>query len=650
MEKKYFKKLLITLLFFTKLFSQFSSSDIERLSSPQLDQLRDALQENTNESITTADNVEPTPLQTIYIESSPDEDASSYFGYDYFLRDINFFDNIPTPPDFKLGAGDEIILSLWGETNLRESFTLNKDGMIYYSNIGFINLSNKNLKEAELLLTNELSKIYSTLSGNNNSTKLMVELGRLRSINVYFTGQIVTPGINLIHPFSDAFSAIVQAGGIIENGSLRKIQIIRHNKIIANIDFYEFFVNGNNSFSSIRLLDGDIIHIPVVSKRNLIDGEIVNPGYYELLESESLLDLVNYAGGLTSNASDELIFKDISPIKMRKSNDLATVSFTINHSNLSGIVSNNGASLSVLSISENETDIIIYGRVKRPGEYPLLKEIITKDNKKILKESSLKDILDLAGGFDDPIFSKTIDKNLVILRLSENDFYGEEFNINYDDADEFQLAINDRIFVYENPNYYNDLFYTVRGEVNKPGTYPLREGMTLENALKMSNNLTEIGSINSITVSKTFESYNQQGELTEQNELVGNIDLDYEIGDKDIITILPRTNVVRIDGNVYNEGFVSVSKNGMLMSKAIELAGGYMPYSLKKSAYVLRANGEIEKANIFRGRAKRVYPGDSVFVPRDPNPSDFEITAFISDLSTTLANIAAILILVDNQN
>ena len=174
--------------------------------------------------------------------------------------------------------------------------------------------------------------------------------------------------------------------------------------------------------------------------------------------------------------------------------------------------------------------------------------------------------------------------------------------------------------------------------------------MTLEDALKMSNNLTEIGSINSITVSKTFESYNQQGELTEQNELVGNIDLNYEIGDKDIITILPRTNVVRIDGNVYNEGFVSVSKNGILMSKAIELAGGYMPYSLKKSAYVLRANGEIEKANIFRGRAKRVYPGDSVFVPRDPNPSDFEITAFISDLSTTLANIAAILILVDNQN
>ena len=64
---------------------------------------------------------------------------------------------------------------------------------------------------------------------------------------------------------------------------------------------------------------------------------------------------------------------------------------------------------------------------------------------------------------------------------------------------------------------------------------------------------------------------------------------------------------------------------------------------------MIRANGEIEQANLFRGRAKRVFPGDSVFVPVDPNPNDFNITSFISDLSITLANIAAILILVDNQ-
>ena len=86
------------------------------------------------------------------------------------------------------------------------------------------------------------------------------------------------------------------------------------------------------------------------------------------------------------------------------------------------------------------------------------------------------------------------------------------------------------------------------------------------------------------------------------------------------------------------------------MSKAIELAGGYKPYSLKKRSYVLRSNGQIDKANIFRGRTKRVFPGDTVFVPANPDPSDFDITTFIADLSSTLANIAAILILVDNND
>jgi hypothetical protein len=65
---------------------------------------------------------------------------------------------------------------------------------------------------------------------------------------------------------------------------------------------------------------------------------------------------------------------------------------------------------------------------------------------------------------------------------------------------------------------------------------------------------------------------------------------------------------------------------------------------------VRSTDGEIEKAGFFRGRSKRIYPGDTIVVPVDPNPSDFDITAFISDISTTLANIAAILLIVDNQN
>jgi len=162
----------------------------------------------------------------------PENENLNYYGYEYFSREINFFDNIPTPSNFKLGSGDEIILSLWGKQNSREKFIINKEGLIYYKNIGFINLSNKTIEEAEMLLVSKLSTIYSTLKEDNKSTDLMLELGKLKSLNIYFSGEINNPGIHLVHPFSDVLSAIIQAGGVKIEGSLRKIQIMRDGNIL----------------------------------------------------------------------------------------------------------------------------------------------------------------------------------------------------------------------------------------------------------------------------------------------------------------------------------------------------------------------------------------------------------------------------------
>ena len=66
--------------------------------------------------------------------------------------------------------------------------------------------------------------------------------------------------------------------------------------------------------------------------------------------------------------------------------------------------------------------------------------------------------------------------------------------------------------------------------------------------------------------------------------------------------------------------------------------------------YGLRANGEIEKSKLLQGRFLRVYPGDTIIVPVDPDPNPFDITTFIADISTTLANIAAILVVIENNN
>ena len=71
---------------------------------------------------------------------------------------------------------------------------------------------------------------------------------------------------------------------------------------------------------------------------------------------------------------------------------------------------------------------------------------------------------------------------------------------------------------------------------------------------------------------------------------------------------------------------------------------------LSNKIYVKRANGRTKKVSLFRGLGINVRPGDTIFVPLNPDPKEFDITAFIADLASTLANIAAILVIADNQN
>lgn len=635
------KRITVILFLFINLL-QAQSLNMGEMNNSDLDKLRESLKEeqkfefdNSGDNIESFEDIESLPVKIDENEYLNTID-NKYFGYNYFKTEINFFDNIPTPSDFKLGAGDEIIISMWGEINSREKFIINKEGLIYYKNIGFINISNKTIDEAEKLLSTELSKIYSTLNDSKNSTKLMLELGKLKSLNIYFSGEINKPGIQLVHPFSDIFAALVQAGGVNIEGSLRNIQLIRNNEKIDTIDFYSFFTKGSNNFANLRLVDGDIIHVPAIKERIEIKGSVLRPGFYELLADDKLSDIIGYAAGLEARASSIIVIDTITPIDKRTSQDNIISSMNIDLKSPGKTSLNNGDVVTVRDVGDSSSKVEIYGRVKVPGKYSSL-------------NMSLKDILDIAGGFDDPIFRQTIKTDEIsILRKNSKQFYSDEFKVAYKDAESFLLNVDDKIFVYEDINYRNNFTYRIEGQVNKPGTYPLVKGITVEDALRLAGGLTELSSYGSLIVSQEFTQLNDLEEEVTVTQNVANVSLDFELGANSVINALPFENVVKVEGNVYKPGLVAFER-GLTMSGAIVQAGGYKPYSIKRSAYVVRTNGEIDKANIFNGRTKRLNPGDTVIVPVEPNPSDFDITTFIADLSTTLANIAAILLIVDNQ-
>ena len=133
---------------------------------------------------------------------------------------------------------------------------------------------------------------------------------------------MINPGVHIIHPFSDIFTALIQAGGISKNGSLRKIEAIRNSEVIATYDFYDFFIDGKYDFK-IFIKNGDIIHIPPVKSRVHLTGEVNRPGFYEIKESESLFDIIQYAGGLLASASNKATLNSIIPNDNRLSDDLS---------------------------------------------------------------------------------------------------------------------------------------------------------------------------------------------------------------------------------------------------------------------------------------------------------------------------------------
>tara|TARA_B100001057_G_scaffold500371_1_gene615037 strand:+ start:1558 stop:3426 length:1869 start_codon:yes stop_codon:yes gene_type:complete len=615
--------ILITIILFS--ISCLSAQvNLSNLSNDQLDKIRLQAEQSEIKEANSDDNIELpknsySPSKVEIIPSAKNDDGE-FFGYNFLKKPINFFDNIPTPKNFKLGSGDEIILSLWGETNSRESFILNKDGAIYYSNIGFINLSNKTVEDAEALLTEELSKIYSTLK--DKKTKLNVELGKTKSINVYFTGQVNNPGINLIHPFSDIFSALVQSGGVNSNGSLRKVTLIRDGETLNIYDFYTFFLKGINNFSDDRLLDGDIIHIPPVEKRVEIQGAIVSPSLFELLPGESFSELLFYASGYTDNSGTTITVIQTTPKELRSSDDFAKQILNLKiDGELNNILINNGDIFIVNSITNVDSKAKVLGRVKRSGEFS------------ISNNFSLKRLLDLAGGFEDPIFKQSINtSNISVLRKNQNSTYSDEFIVNYTDANNFIIKPNDLILVYRDSNYLYSKTYTIAGEVKSPGTYQLLKNFNIEDSISKAGGYTAFANKNFIIASIDSIQLNNSNFYT---QVVENME----------IIIPPFEKTLRVTGNVYNPGIIDISNGRFTVAKAIESSGGLRENSRRGKIIVTKINGTSYKPSFIQKRFKKLDFGDIVSIPAKED--ELDVNQFINDISSTLANLLTIFVVID---
>ena len=128
-----------------------------------------------------------------------------------------------------------------------------------------------------------------------------VSMGDTRSIRVFVMGEANRPGSYTVSGLATITSALYAAGGIKPIGSLRDIQLKRQGAVVRRLDLYDLLLRGDTSDDT-KLLPGDVIFIPPVSATVAVDGEVHRPAIYEIRGNTSVADIVQLAGGLTSEA------------------------------------------------------------------------------------------------------------------------------------------------------------------------------------------------------------------------------------------------------------------------------------------------------------------------------------------------------------
>lgn len=223
------------------------------------------------------------------------------YGYDLFSSPTTFspLDEVPVTPDYVVGPGDEILIRAWGQVDIDYRATVDRLGNIYLPKVGTLQVAGLKYQELQ-------SSLHQAIARNFNNFELQVNLGQLRSIQIFAVGQAARPGSYTVSGLSTLVNALFAVGGPNTAGSLRHIQLKRGGAVLTELDLYAFLLDGDKSHD-VKLEPGDVIVFPAVGPQAAITGSVRVPAIYELKDGTDLAQLIRLAGGLTATAAEQKV-------------------------------------------------------------------------------------------------------------------------------------------------------------------------------------------------------------------------------------------------------------------------------------------------------------------------------------------------------
>ena len=470
---------------------------------------------------------------------------------------------LATPSDYQLGPGDEILVELYGASEESYELQISRNGTIKVERLAPVYLSGLSIAAAKHRLEARFSEIYTGLkAGSNDPSKvtLSISLQKARSVVVNITGQVAAPGTYTLSGFTSVLNALYAAGGPNAVGSYRKVRLVRGGRLYKEIDLYDFFVSGK--MPSVYLQDQDVLQVPAFNSQVELSGAFKTPGYFELKENETLSDVLDYSGGFLSDAYKERVF-------VNRVTGFKRQSFTLETVKGSSELLQDGDVLTANLVRETlENSVSIEGEVYVPGTYSL--ESVT----------TLEELLAVANGLS----LSALPTRATLFRSN----YGVEasaLSIDLTDSTALGIALKngDRLFIPSVEDLTDYGTVEVQGEVNSPGSFEFKKGMSLSDALILAEGFTATANGGAVTI--YHPEINGESTTTTTTTIAVNENLvperNIELSANDLIVVrqIPGYKTIEkvtLEGFVKNQGVYALKGSDYRLFDLLQESGGFL--------------------------------------------------------------------------
>lgn len=511
------------------------------------------------------------------------------FGYNFFNNSKITFQpnvNIAVPKNYQIGPGDEIMIDLWGASEITYTAIVSKTGSIKINGVGFIYINGFTLEAATKKIISRLKRKHAGIGASKNSYERIntnVTVSKIRTVQVNIIGEVKVPGTYSINSLSTVLNALYVAGGPTKLGTFRDIKLIRNNKTIASLDIYEYLLNGTQN-ANLKLQDQDVLLVGPYQNLITVEGAVKRPGIYELNTSQTLADLINYFGGFTSNSyTDLLVLERFDGIQKEVKE--------VNLKNASSFLMQSGDRIlvqEVLDLYKNK--VSIEGEVYRPGNFELTENMTLKDL--LLKAEGVtpEAFLNRAN-----IIRSTDNTNQENIPFSVTDILNDIANI--------PLLKNDKIIILNKKDLRENRTVTITGAVNKPQTFEYIDNLQIEDLISKAGGLKEGANPDLISVARrlkdgSFKTLSQIFSVSSTKNLEINNGNPFYIKPFDIIDVrytkgYDSQKSVKIEGQVNYAGSYILQNKEERLSSLIERAGGLNAFADIDGAKFYRNNNLV---------------------------------------------------------